>query len=426
VRKDLTSIASVFSGTAGAQLIGLACTPLLTRLFLPEAFGHVGVFLALAGVLMPIAALTLPMAIVLTKEKLEAQALSKLSIVIALLISMIAYLFIIVNFDWLLVLLKAEGEGKYLYWLPTIIFFSALLQINENWVIKLSFFKLKAKVSVIHALIVNLLKVIAGLLYPSGIMLIIIAVINPFLNALLLFLPSRKNIMSGNSSDSDIECRWQSLMSKYREFPIFQAPQALLNAISQGGPVIILATTFGPVSAGYYAFSRSILAIPIMLLGKAMGDVFYARVAKQINDQQLQQAKNLLVQSTLLLAFIGLFPLLIIVFWGPELFALIFGENWYQAGVYSQWLSLWTFFILINAPSLKMIIVLKKQKVSFLINCISTPVRIAILVIGGAYFNDVRLTILMFVGASVLHNVIIIAVAYIACNNMNKELKAII
>jgi O-antigen/teichoic acid export membrane protein len=59
LRKDLTSIAAVFSGTAGAQLIGLACAPLLTRLFLPEAFGHVGVFLALAGVLMPIAALTL-------------------------------------------------------------------------------------------------------------------------------------------------------------------------------------------------------------------------------------------------------------------------------------------------------------------------------------------------------------------------------
>jgi O-antigen/teichoic acid export membrane protein len=425
LRKDLTSIAAVFGGTAGAQLIGLACTPLLTRLFLPEAFGHVGVFLALAGILMPIAALTLPMAIVLTKEKLEAQALSKLSIAIALLISMISYLFIIVNFDWLLVLLKAEGEGNYLYWVPIIVLFSALLQINENWVIKLGYFKLKAKVSVFHALIINLLKVMSGLLYPSAIMLIVIAIFNPFLNAVLLFLPSRNNIMSGNSSDGDAEYRWQSLMSKYREFPIFQAPQALLNAISQGGPVIILATMFGPVSAGYYAFSRSILALPIMLLGKAMGDVFYARVAKQINHQQLQQAKKLLVQSTLLLAFIGLFPLLIIVFWGPELFTLIFGENWYQAGVYSQWLSLWTFFVLINAPSLKMIIVLKKQKVSFLINCISTPFRIAILVIGGAYFNDVRLTILMFVGASVLHNVIIIALAYTACNNSNKELKAI-
>ncbi|OKY24651.1 lipopolysaccharide biosynthesis protein [Thalassotalea sp. PP2-459] len=419
MRKDLSAILAVVTGTAGAQIITLAFTPLLTRIFTPEAFGHLGVFVALSTILMPIAALTLPIAVVLTKSNNEAKALSKLSTCIALLACLIFTLFIVLNKPWLVNVLNAQGDGMYLYWVPAVVLFGAMLQLSENWSIKLSLFKLRAKISILHALIINLLKLGVGFFIPYAITLIVIAIVNPLINALLLGLPVKNAIK--NETENLPNNDYRQLLARYRNFPLFQSPQALLNALSQSAPVVILAALFGPVSAGFYTFSRTILAIPITLIGKAVGDVCYGRFSKQVNLQQFAQAKKYFVHTTFYLSVVALLPLGIIWFFGPALFSLVFGEKWFEAGVYAQWLSLWTYFILINAPSLKLLIVLKKQKQSLLINIISMPVRIAMLILGGHYGNDEWLALKLFVLASVIHNLVIIALAYISCEQKNKN-----
>jgi len=415
VRKDLRSVFAVLTGTGGAQLIALLFTPFLTRIFPPEAFGHLGVFLALAAILIPIAALTLPMAIVLTKTNDEAISVSNLAFQIALLGTGVFLAFIFLSFDFLLDTLHATDGGFYLYLVPLVVFFSALLQLTENWTIKLSFFKLKAKVSLVHALVINTLKLLLGLWLPTAATLIFIAIMNPLLNAALLFSQLKNHIFSEKKISCKLDENWRKLFSKYRDFPLFQAPQALLNALSQSSPVILIAAFFGPVSAGFYAFSRTILALPIVLIGKAIGDVFYGRIAKEINEQRFQSVIKLFIQSTLLLAGLGCFPLLVILLWGPDIFSLVFGDKWYQAGVYAQWLSLWTFFILINAPSLKLIIALKQQPKALLINLISTPIRIAVLCYGGYVLKNEWLAVQLFVAVSIAHNLAIIGLAYFTC-----------
>lgn len=418
MRKDISSMFVLVFGTAGAQGITLAFTPLLTRIFSPESFGHLGVFLALTAILIPIAALTLPMAVVLAKSHVEAKQLTKLSIQLALMAAVFFILFITVNFKWLVELLQAKGNGSYLYWVPMAVLFAALQQLGENWSIRLSLFKLRAKVTAFHALIINLLKLAVGWYFPYAITLISIAIVNPLLNSLFLALPMQKQAKQTLAAETNSELQiaepksCSQLLKQYREFPLFQSPQALLNALSQSGPVIVLAAFFGPVSAGLYTFSRTILAIPITLIGKAVGDVCFARFSQQINDQQYQQAHRYFIKSTFYLAILAFIPLVTVVLLAPQLFFWVFGQQWYQAGQYAQWLSLWTYFILINAPSLKMIIVLKKQKVSLLVNIISMPVRLLTLLGCSFYTNNEWLALQLFVLVSALHNVVIIALAY--------------
>ena len=165
------------------------------------------------------------------------------------------------------------------------------------------------------------------------------------------------------------------------------------------------------------------MALPILLIGKTVGDVFYKRLSEQVDKKRFAEAKLLYMQATGLLVLLGVIPLIIVLLWAPALFAFVFGDNWAKAGTYAQWLSVWTFFILINAPSLKMIIVLKKQKISLLINAISTPLRVLALLLGGMYFKDEWLTLLLFVVVSILHNVVIILLAYFTCSNKVLALK---
>jgi O-antigen/teichoic acid export membrane protein len=62
------NVTIVASGTAGAQVITMAFAPLITRLYGPEAFGLLGTFVAILGIVTPLAALTYPIAIVLPKS----------------------------------------------------------------------------------------------------------------------------------------------------------------------------------------------------------------------------------------------------------------------------------------------------------------------------------------------------------------------
>jgi O-antigen/teichoic acid export membrane protein len=58
----------VMSGTFIAQLIGLAATPLITRLYTPEAFGYFSNVIAVAVIFSSILTLSYPLAIVLPKK----------------------------------------------------------------------------------------------------------------------------------------------------------------------------------------------------------------------------------------------------------------------------------------------------------------------------------------------------------------------
>ncbi|MEI8616630.1 oligosaccharide flippase family protein [Pseudoalteromonas sp. B193] len=60
----------------------------------------------------------------------------------------------------------------------------------------------------------------------------------------------------------------------YRDFPLYRAPQQFINALSQSLPILMLASFFGPASAGFYTLAKTVMAIPSTLVGKAVGDVF--------------------------------------------------------------------------------------------------------------------------------------------------------
>src|SRR5699024_887504 len=83
------------SGTAAAQMIAMALSPVITRLYGPEAYGLMGAFMAIVNIVAPVAALTYPISIVLPKKDQDAKGLIRLSIIISLIIAIISFLILI-------------------------------------------------------------------------------------------------------------------------------------------------------------------------------------------------------------------------------------------------------------------------------------------------------------------------------------------
>ncbi len=83
-RPLVRSVMVVASGSAAAQAITMAFSPIITRLYGPEAYGSMGVFMSIAGVASTVAALSYPIAIVLPRSDVEALGLMRASMYVGI------------------------------------------------------------------------------------------------------------------------------------------------------------------------------------------------------------------------------------------------------------------------------------------------------------------------------------------------------
>lgn len=376
----------VATGTASAQAVTMAFSPVITRLYGPETFGVLGVFMAMVGIISPLAALTYPTAIVLPKSDREAKGLMKISIYIACLIATLTSILLFLLNKQIVSLFKIEAIAPFLYLVPIVIVFAAFLQVAQQWLIRTKEFRVTAKVTFINAMILNSAKASVGLFYPIASVLVILSTLGSALNAIMLIIGTRsaKHNMFGNSMSLKL---LRTIAEKYKDFPLFRAPQVFINAISQSLPILLLSSFFGPASAGLYSISRTVLIMPITLIGKSVGDVLYPRLTEA--KEKDENFTRLIVIATLSLSAVGLIPFGTVVVFGSWLFEFVFGSEWSAAGDYAKWLALWLFFRFVSRPSIIAIPILNLQGRFLVYEIVSISLNIASLFIGFLlYKND--------------------------------------
>src|SRR5699024_11812252 len=135
-------------------------------------------------------------------------------------------------------------------------------------------------VAFLQAVIINVSKVWIGLFHPVATVLVVLSALANGLRALMMMLFARKSNYKQSTELQDNQLPIKELAKKHRDFPLFRAPEFFLNAVSQGLPVLLLTTFFGPASAGFYTIGRTVLRLPTQLIGKSVGDVFYPRISE--------------------------------------------------------------------------------------------------------------------------------------------------
>ncbi|GGJ98695.1 polysaccharide biosynthesis protein [Lentibacillus kapialis] len=381
-RPFVRNVVIMASGTAAAQAISLALTPIITRLYGPEAYGLMGVFMAIIQTVAPVAALTYPIAVVLPKREAEAKGLMRLSIYLSVGMAAVAAL-VIILFDKPLVQLFQLGDvAPFLLLVPLVILFSAFMQTNEQWLVRTKQFGVTAKASFLQALIVQGGKAGIGFIHPAATVLIVLTASANGIKALLMLLLTTR--YTGDANEEALSYR--KLAKRYSDFPKYRAPQVFINGISHNIPVILLSGFFGPASAGFYSIGRTVLSLPIQLIGKSVGDVFYPRITEA--EDKGENLTRLIARATVTLALIGIIPFGTIVLFGPWLFSFVFGSDWVTAGEYARWMSLWIFFIFVNQPCINALPVLAAQAFFLKYSIVTVIIRTAALLGGYVLFSD--------------------------------------
>lgn len=387
-RPFVRNVATVASGTAASQVIVMAFSPLITRLYGPEAYGMLGVFMSLVGVLGGVAALTYPVAIVLPKSDADAAGLARVSIYTGLATSFLTAIVLFFFGTEILSFLKAEAISSFMYLIPAFMLIATVSAVVGQWLIRKKAFTLTAKVTVWQSLVINAIKAGMGFLYPTAAVLIVINTLGVLLSAVLMLWGLRK-MPAGSRQKTDIAepglSAW-ALAKRHGDFPLLRAPQVLINSVSQSLPVMMLAAFYGPAAAGFYAIACAVLGIPVALIGGSVMQVFYPRINEAIHRGE--DARALIIKATLGLALSGAIPFAGVVVAGPLLFSFVFGSEWRVAGTYAQWLAIWLFFQYINKPAVSAIPALGIQRGLLIYELFSTGTKVLALYLGYTVFES--------------------------------------
>lgn len=399
-RPFVRNVAAVATGTAASQAIGILFSPLITRLYGPDAFGLQSIFVSIVGLLATVAGLGYSTAIVLPRNDEDAFGLVCISMTSAIVVTTLTTLLIGSYGTEFLGLFNAEAISNIIYLIPIAMLITVLANNVEQWLIRKQAFLVKAKYDVISTLLISLTKSFIGFVNPSALYLILTNTVGKLISAVLIFIGWRRQTTKTYPAitvfgKSSLCSRKLGILAReYYDFPLLRTPQNLINSLSQSLPVLILSAYASTSAAGQYSIAITVLGVPAGLIGSSVMTVFYPRVTKAVYNNE--NPRNLIIKATLTMAVMGALPFLIVITSGPGIFEFVFGNEWKTAGYYAQLLSPWLFLQYINKPAVSAIPALRLQGGLLLYELFSTGTKILALWFGFIIFKSDITAIALF------------------------------
>lgn len=378
------------SGTALAQLICFAMIPIISRLFTADDFGVFGTFQSILSVLSAGITLQYIQAIVLPKNKKDAINVFFVATISVVLIAVILFAASAFFQGHVLNVINLPGIW-YVYLAILASFVAGMNQTCQAWCIRVKAFKHTSLSQVIRSIVSSGIFLVAGGMHIGALGLIlgtIIANIAASLNLARVFIADLIKFRKDVRRKKVIE-----LAREYRDFPLYAAPQNLMNALSQGLPVLILGHFYGIEVAGFYAFGTKVLQTPMGLVLNPLRQVLFQKATETYNKGG--DLFKLYITATAGLISVAIVPSFVLFMWAPQIFSFIFGKVWFEAGIYSRWLTLWLFVGFSNVPSVLFARILRYQKFLFIYEGVILFSRVLILILGGTYFSKLT-TIISF------------------------------
>lgn len=357
------NVAILAGGTAVAQAISVVAAPLLTRTYLPEAFGTVSIFTSIVSVLVVIISLRFELALPLPEDNEIAINLLTVSITLVFGISILIGLLTFVLSNLLAVWTNLPLFKLYAWYLPLWVFCAGIFQVLNYWAIRKKTYKFIAWATLFQVITQVFLQIIFGLMHFGTLGLLLGQVggqVSGF-GTLFFLLIVRDNIDFKKVSLSKM---YNSAYS-YRKFPLLSTGSALINSIGLQFPLLILAAFYGTKVTGWLSLGQRVIGIPMALLGQTTAQVYLGE-ASRFAHKDLSSLRELFTKTAKRLFLIGGGPIIILGLIGPWLFSFVFGNTWLEAGKYIQLLVFMFLAQFVTVPLSQTLIIIERQDIQLL------------------------------------------------------------
>ncbi|MDH5134404.1 MULTISPECIES: lipopolysaccharide biosynthesis protein [unclassified Microbacterium] len=319
---------AITSGTLLGQLIVALATPVLSRMYPPEAFGAFSAILAIASAIGPAAALKFDSAILLPEAENDARGVLGLSLVSTLSVSALAGLAalffgpMMLSDAWVQIPLAP-------LWIFGLVLTTGLFTSLVQAALRAKSYGLVGWRSTIQSVGITIGQLGLGLLNPSATGLLGGALFGRLLGFGALYRGLRPLLAARGGASQ------RALFRRYWRSPVILAPSALLNALGSQLPLVMVAAWFGTAEAGQLGMAQRLVFLPAALLGAALAQVFGAEIADRLRNRS-GSSRGLYLKATLRIGMVAAPMCLAILLASPWLLPWLLGPGWQQSGLLAQ------------------------------------------------------------------------------------------
>ncbi|MGA3725804.1 lipopolysaccharide biosynthesis protein [Achromobacter xylosoxidans] len=401
------NVIAMLSGTAAAQAIPLALSPVLTRLYSPEAIGLQTLFMGWTAALGVAATCRYDLAVVLPDSEDEADSIAAMTMAIAtVVLLMLTTVVALVGSD----LARLSGYGSHTAWLwllVPMVLGTTLTLLGTSYASRARSFARIAKAAVVNQAGYAIIAVAIGLLgaHAEG---LVWAKAGGQLLGLTIILGGVGYALWRAA----LNWNWPRMREAgrhYRQFLYYNTPYSLIGTIARDMPIFVFAAMSATAAAGFYGLTRTVLLAPTLLVSGALSQVFFREAVALKGAPRLADLTEGLLKLGLL-AGAPLFAFCAV--WGDVLFETLFGATWNQAGHFAMimapaaWMSLQT-----GWPE-RLFEVSMRQDVSFKVQIAADIITAVAVIAPWAMGLDVIISIAAFTVANVLYHCVYLVAIY--------------
>ncbi len=344
------------------------------------------VFVSLVSLFSVVAGLKYDLAIPLPDKEIEAVALTILSLIFIFLVVIISTLFLYWWGNALSEGMETPSLGGYLWLFPIAIAFTGIYNLLTYWAVRLKEFPVVARTKIRQQIVTTVTQISLFKIGDLGLLLG-----NTAGTGIGVFTLAKRVLVRPSWKEQPVK-HIGHVLKRYRSFPIFSTWGALLNTAGAQIPPLLFASMFGAGFAGLYALAHRLIAMPMGMVGQAVGQVFLSDAPAKYRSGELSAALN---ETHKILINCVLPPTAILILFGPLLFGFVFGDEWKASGEVASWLSLWMLMAFTTSPLSSVFMVTEKQHLGMIMQAVLLIVRISGIGVG-VFYQDFMLAVIFF------------------------------
>ena len=369
--KGVQNFAKLLSASVVAQVLGLLVYPVISRLYSPDDFGLLNLFLSISNVLVILANAEYHYAIVLPKDDKHARAIAHVDIL--LLLSVVALTAVSVVFSTPIArVFKSPDLARYYWMLPVLVLVSGLWNIMNYWYIRREAYSRISGYQISQSVVSAGAKISfgfggilrGGLIYST----VGAATISLILSMLLAW---KKHVRSLFSGIDKALCK--EVARTYKNFPTYSMPRSFVNMLAGQLPVLLLTPVFGGHEVGLWSMALLLGFTPICVITRAMHQSLYQTITVRVNNRE--HIGSIFRRFSILIFAVTIPTFTILFIFLPQLTQWLLGAEWETSGHYIRWMLPWLCINLLNASTGFLTDIFFKQRIGLVFEILLALLR---------------------------------------------------
>lgn len=375
----------MFIGTAVGQMGSVILSPALTRIYSPDEFGVLGIYMMVISVMSLVACLRYELAIPLTKTEEETANMLGVCLISLFLINALIAL-ILYPIDSVPECLKSSFGllWEYRLMVPLGMFVIGAYQIMVSYATHMQNFKIISQTKIYQGYGGPMSQIILGLANTHVWGMIIGFVIGQSMGASMLvkkLIPHPKQVMKSMSMSGI-----KAMAYRFRNFPLISSFSSMINMLG-GNNILFLAIPMiyhSTVITGFIFLINRIVERPLLMVSTSILQVYMGDAYKtQSHDRDAMRDRFLKVLKFQFIIVSGW--LFLINSTASFLIPFVFGEDWRDSVQYIYILSIAYLPQMTMHAVTHTLQILEKQKLAVIYDTIRLLTVIFVLYLGYAY-----------------------------------------